>query len=213
METAYLSCALVGGTLIACQFLLTLLGLGGHHDTGGGHDLVGHDVGGHEAGQDAAGHDSDHGHHGESSAANWFLSVLTFRTVTAFVAFFGLAGMVLTRAEAGPELALAGALAAGLAALFAVRWLMQNLSRLNVDGTLHIHRALGVKGAVYLSIPARKAGAGKVHVLVGGRLVEYKAVTAREDLPTGAKIVVVDIVDSDTVEVRLAESAERVSHE
>ena len=209
MDTAYLICAVVGSTLIACQFLLTLLGMGGHHDAGGDHDLAGHDAGGHDAGHDA-GH--DHDHHGASSATTWFLSVLTFRTVTAGMAFFGLTGLLLTQAQAGPEIALAGGIAAGLAALFIVRWLMQNLTRLNIDGTLHIRKAVGAAGTVYLSIPGSKAGAGKVHVTVGGRLVEYKAVTPETDLPTGAKVVVVAVVDQDTVEVIPEPSSERVSH-
>ena len=34
METVYLASAVVGGTLLVCQFVMTLLGLG-HHDIGG----------------------------------------------------------------------------------------------------------------------------------------------------------------------------------
>jgi hypothetical protein len=218
METAYLVCAVAGGTLIACQFLLTLLGMGGHHDTGGGHDLAGHDAGGHDGGgdhgdsHDGSVHDADHDAHGGSSATNWFLSVLTFRTVTGAVAFFGLTGLFLTRAEAGEAMALGGALVAGVGALFAVSWAMRSLSRLNIDGTVSIRRAVGADGVVYLSIPGSNTGAGKVHVTVSGRLVEYKAVTAEKDLPTGAKVVVVAVVDSDTVEVLPASNTERVSH-
>src|SRR5258706_16286041 len=96
MDTAYLICALVGGTLVACQFLLTLLGLGGHHDAGGDHDISGHDAGGH----DAAGHDTDHDQHVHSSAASWFLSVLTFRTLTAGGAFFRFSRPAPTKADA-----------------------------------------------------------------------------------------------------------------
>jgi hypothetical protein len=209
MDTAYLICALVGGTLVICQFLLTLLGLGGHHDAGGDHDISGHDAGGH----DAAGHDTEHDQHGHSSAASWFLSILTFRTLTAGVAFFGLTGLALTKADATLEVTLAAAVAAGVAAIFAMGWAMKSFAQLNIDGTLHIRKAVGAAGTVYLSIPANKAGAGKVHVTMSGRVVEYKAVTPESDLPTGTKIVVVAIVNSDTVEVTPAPSTERVSHE
>src|SRR5581483_675959 len=85
METMYLACAALGGTLVLCQFLLGLLGLGGHHDFGG-HD-VGHDFAGHDAAHDG-GHDAPH-EHGSSSVFNW----LTFRTVSAALAFFGLTGL------------------------------------------------------------------------------------------------------------------------
>jgi hypothetical protein len=208
METAYLICAIIGGTLIACQFALTLLGLGGHHDTGGDHDLGSQDAGGH----DAAGHDADHSQHDHASAAHWFLSVLTFRTVTAGVAFFGLSGLFLTKSEVEQEIALAVAVAAGLAAIVAVGWAMRTMSQLNIDGTIPIRRAVGAPGIVYLSIPANKAGTGKVQVAVNGRLVEYRAITPQTDLPTGAKIVVVGVVNAETVEVIPAINCERVSH-
>src|ERR1022692_3118339 len=139
METAYLVCAIVGGTLIVCQFLLTLLGLGGHPDAGGDHAVGGHETGGH----DAAGHDADHDQQHHSSATHWFLSVLTFRTITAGVALFGLSGLFLTKCDVEQELALVGAGAAGLAALFAVGWAMRTMSQLNIDGTVPIRKAVG----------------------------------------------------------------------
>ena len=53
METFYTLCAVIGGTVLVCQFLLTLLGLGGGHDGGGDHGFdAGHDGG--------TGHDGTH---------------------------------------------------------------------------------------------------------------------------------------------------------
>lgn len=200
MEAVYMVCAAVGGTLIVCQFLLALLGLGGHHDVGGGHDMDtgGHDMGGHDAGShDAAGnHDGEH-----SSELNWFFSMLTFRTLTAAFAFFGLAGLACLRAGLDEFPGLVIALGAGGLAIFVVGWLMKLLSRLNIDGTIRIERAIGSRGTVYLSVPAAKAGAGKVHVNVLNRTIEYNAITSQERLPTGAKVIVVAIVSADTVEV------------
>jgi hypothetical protein len=208
METVYMVCAAVGGTLIVCQFLLTILGLGGHHDVGG-HDAGGHDFVGHEPG----GHDAS-GHHepGQESEPNWFLSQLTFRTLTAACAFFGLAGLATIRFEMEPIAGLVIAVAAGACALLVVAWLMRALSTLNVDGTVRIERAMGSSGIVYLSIPGAKAGIGKVHVNLLHRTVEYKAITSQEQLPTGAKIVVVGIVSADTVEVSPAPDSQRTNH-
>ena len=136
--------------------------------------------------------------HGEESA--WFLGVLTFRTVSAALAFFGLVGIIGQRAELETLPTLMAASAAGLAALFLVGWIMKFLARLNIDGTVRIERALGCSGTVYLPIPAGNTGQGKVQITVLNRTMECKA-TAKDALPTGAKIVVVAIVDSDTVEV------------
>jgi hypothetical protein len=190
METTYQVCALVGGTLIVCQFVLTLLGLGGHHDIAGHDhiDLAGHDGGGAE----------HHGSHGDNST--WFLGLLTFRTVTAALAFFGLVGIIGQRAELDSGTTIALASAAGAGALFLVGWIMSFLSELNQDGTVRIRKSLGCRGTVYISIPGDGAGLGKVQVSVLNRTMEYKAV-AKQALSPGARIVVVEIVGTDTVEV------------
>jgi hypothetical protein len=210
METVYQISAAIGGTMIVCQFLMTILGLGGHHDVGGhGGDIGGHDVGGHDTGgHDAAGHHDTDSH----SEPNWFFSMLTFRTLTAAFAFFGLSGLASIRFDLDPAAGLAIALAAGAGAFFGVAYLMRFMSRLNVDGTVRIERAIGSHGTVYLSIPGSGAGVGKVHVTQLDRTVEYNAITPHDQLPTGAKIVVVRIVSADTVEVTQAVEMERTTH-
>jgi hypothetical protein len=198
MDTVYLVCAIVGGTLIVCQFVMTLFGLGGDHD------MSGHDVGGHDVG----GHDHTVGHDAETS---WIFSVLSFRTLTAAAAFFGLTGLAASR-YLDPLPASGLAVGAGALALCLVGWIMRMLTRLNVDGTVRIERAVGSSGTVYVPIPASKAGIGKVQVSVLNRTMEYNAVTSKDNLPTGAKVYVVGVVSSDTVEVASATDSERMSH-
>lgn len=197
MEKVYWVCAVVGGTVMIVQFLLTLLGLGDHgdHDVGGGHDFGGGDHG-------AGGHDAGHG-------TNWFFAVLSIRTIVAGLTFFGLTGMALQQAGSMDETSIAAcALAAGAAAVMVVYWSLRWLSNLNADGTTYIDQTVGATGTVYLSIPGEKAGAGKVHVTVGNRRVEYKAMTPYANLPTGTPIVVLGVIDSGTVEVASLESVE-----
>jgi uncharacterized protein (DUF2126 family) len=196
METTYLICAAIGGTLIVCQFVLTLFGLGGDHDMGG-HDG---DVGGGHG--DMGGHDSAGDHHGgDGHDSTWFMGVLTFRTLSAATAFFGLTGIIGQRAELEPFVTLLLALAAGGAALFLVSWIMRLMVRMNIDGTVRIDHAIGCRGTVYITIPSAHAGQGKVQVSVHNRTMEYKAVTALGPLAPGVKIVVVRVAAPDTVEV------------
>ena len=195
METFYLVCATVGGTLLLCQVLMTLVGLGGHHD------LPGHDV--HEMGHHEVGHDAE---------ASWLVHLLTFRTVVAALTFFGLAGLAASARAIEPPLTLAIALAAGSGALFLVAWIMRGLNQLRSDGTVRVERAVGKSGTVYLTIPGRKAGVGKVTLTLQNRTMEYQAITADNDLPTGAKIVVVSVISPDTVEVIPANDVERTTH-
>lgn len=188
-EMIYLPCALVGGTLLVCQFLLGLVGLGDHHDLAGDHDV--HD----------SGHDGDHdGQH------SWFVGVLSFRSVAAALTFFGVAGLTsAVNFHHEPAVSAAIALAGGAAALFGVGYLMQALHRLKADGTVRIERAVGQNGTVYLSIPGEKSGAGKVTLRLQNRTVECQAVTPCGPLATGSKIVVTAVLGPDTVEVASAD--------
>jgi hypothetical protein len=194
-ETIYLTCAIVGGTLLACQFLVGLLGFGHHdagdHDMGGDHDFHGADH-----------HDAHGGHGSHDGQHSWYISALTFRSVVAAVTFFGLAGLAATvNFQLTPQVSLAVALGAGAGALFAVAYLMRQLHRLKSDGTVRIDRAIGQNGTVYLTIPGQKAGVGKVTLTLQNRTVEYQAVTSYESLPTGSKILVTAVLGPDTVEV------------
>ena len=193
MDTIFLICAAVGGTLLLCQLLLTVLGIG-HHDFG--HDQL--NLGHHEPGHDA-----------ESS---WLASLLTFRTIVAALTFFGLAGLTAVSGNAEPSQALWIAAAAGAGALFLVAWLMRALRNLRSDGTVRVERAVGRSGTVYLTVPGRKAGAGKVTLTLQNRTMEYQAITANRELPTGAKVVVVSVVGPDTLEVIPANDVESATH-
>jgi hypothetical protein len=208
----YLVCALFGGVLMLCQFLLGLLGIGGDHGTDAGHDFHDagdhdfHDTGGHD-GHDAGGHDGHgeqgHGHDthhpGQSS---WFVGVLSFRSIVAALTLFGLAGLSATENfNLGPLQSLSLAVAGGAAALFLVAYLMRSLYKLRAEGTVRMQRAVGQTGTVYVTIPGQKAGMGKVMLTLQNRTVECQAVTPDKQLPTGAKIVVTSVLSSDTVEV------------
>jgi membrane protein implicated in regulation of membrane protease activity len=219
LRNVFLVCFLAGGTVMVCQFLLSLFGLGGHHDLGGDahdvggpdlHDMGGHDATGHDAtGHDAQGHDTSHEH---TSLSDWLASVLTFRTVVAALTFFGLAGLAGLQTELGRPVVLAVALAAGTGAMFLVAWVMRSLSRLHAEGTARIERAVGKTGTVYLTVPGNKAGAGKVHLNLQNRTVECQAVTAHQALPNGTRVVVTAVIGRDTVEVAPAPEPERVTH-
>jgi hypothetical protein len=210
MDYLYDVCAVLGGTLLVCQVLLSLLGVGHHHELGGGdvdHDFGGHDVG-HDVGHGAeAGHDvGGHEHHaaGHEAHSAWYVRVLTFRSVVAALLFFGLAGRAADASGLAPVLTLAVALAAGAGALFVVAWTMQALYRLRAEGTVRIDRAVGRGGTVYLTVPANKGGLGKVLLNVQNRTVEYQALTAHQSLPTGTPVTCVAVVNADTVEVAQA---------
>jgi hypothetical protein len=209
LDTIFLVAAVIGGTVLVCQFILTLVGLG-HDGFDGGHhvgDLSGSHVGGDFHG-DAHGGDSMHGHadgdqhHPDSS---WLFGVLSFRTLVAAIAFFGVAGKAALSAGYTSASSLILATLIGFSAMYGMYWLLRLVGSLNSAGNERIVNAIGRQATVYIPIPIAGKGAGKVQLSMQNRIVEYQAVTDDvEPLKTGESVEVVGIVGSDTVRVRRA---------
>jgi hypothetical protein len=211
MATVYGICAVLGGTVLLCQFVMALIGLSGDHDLSnvdGDMDFDAHGGASH-------GHS---GHHGQSTqdghhhGSTWFFGVITFRTVVAALAFFGLTGLAARSSGVGGSQTLLVALAAGVGAMFVVHWLMQQMSRLHADCTVRIDAAVGATGTVYLKVPGHNRGAGKVQLNLRNRTVEIEAMTAGDEIPTGAQVVVLGVAGPDLVEVGRAPAPSEVSH-
>ena len=174
MSAFFLACAVLGGGILLLQLIASVVGLG---------------------------HDADHDLHGVHLAEEG-LNLLSVRALSAGVAFFGVGGLAGMSTPLRALLAIPLGLVFGGAATLAMGYLTRAILRLEHDGSLRAENAIGVSANVYLSIPAARTGLGKIHVHVQNRLVEYQAVTSHtEPLPTGARVLVVDIVDSDTVDV------------
>jgi len=190
METLFLVCAIFGGTVLVAQFFL---GFGSDEQDSEGPEDAPDEIGGAE-GNDTHG---DAGHHDST----WVFGVLTLRTVLIGVTFFGLTGKAALASGFEQPQPLVIGVVCGLAAMYGVYFLMRGLYQLTADGTERIGRSVGEEATVYLAIPGRNQGVGKVHVTVQNRLLEYEATTVGERLPTGTRVVVVGVLGSDRVEV------------
>ena len=207
MTAVFIVCAAIGGTVLVIQFLLGLVGLGGHLFDMDVPTDVGHDFGGDfhgDTGGDFHGDHpgADHADQAEHHGSMQVFRVLSFRTIIAALAFFGLAGLAAQSAKATPSATLLIAVAAGAAAMAAVYWMMRGLQELRADGTVRVQRAVGKHGNVYLRIPANRSGSGKIQFNLQNRTMEYLAVTAGPELSTGSKVVVVGVVNPTTLEVQ-----------
>jgi len=196
MTSIFLFCALIGGTVLACQFVLTLVGLG---DFDGDFEMADDVPDSGEA--DMADIDDVHGG-GHGDLSTWLFGVISFRTLVAAATFFGLAGMAAQTSGLGLPAQLIVAVACGIAAMYGVHWLMLTFYRLGQSGTMQIENAIGKTATVYIPIPELGNGQGKVQVELQDRLEEFPAITSAETrLITGAKVVVVAVVSGNTLEV------------
>jgi len=198
MSTIFILCAIVGGTILVCQFVLTLIGLGGECLDFADDIPDSHDFGNLES--------------GEHLGSTFLFGIISFKTMVAALTFFGLTGMAARTGGFNLPMQLLIALVCGGAALVIVHWLMKTLFQLGQTGTVEITNTIGKTATVYIPIPGGAEGTGKVQIEVQGRLEEFAATTTTDDkLITGAKVVVVDVIDGTTLKVEpLKETAEAV---
>lgn len=208
--------ALPATIILILQTLLVLFGLGDHDadtDAGAGLDLDGDgipDIPDAGAGVDLDGDgvpDAAEGGAGGGSG----LMLFSLRGILAFFAVGGWAGVAAAGIINSALFAAACALIAGIVALYAVALLFKYTARLQSAGNLNLLNAVGKTATVYITIPAARAGAGKVHVVLQERYSELDAVTDSESpLRAGTTVEIVGIADENTLLVALKEEKEEI---
>ncbi|MEM9351482.1 MAG: hypothetical protein AAGA92_00565 [Planctomycetota bacterium] len=219
LDLIFLVAAVIGGTVMVCQFLMTLLGMGedgsdlgvddfdGGADIGGDADFGDVDIAGDHDTSLRTAADAEY----QAAQSSWLFGVVSFRTIIAALAFFGIAGKACTSAGYAQGVSLVIASAVGLAAMYGMYWLMLSISKLTSSGNQRIGLARGKEATVYIPVPAGDGGVGKVQLTMQNRIVEYAAVTDdAEPLKTGETVEVVEIVGTDTLRVRRARSVAEV---
>ncbi len=197
LHLIFLVAAVIGGTVMICQFALTLMGMGDD-----GSDLPDGDFDGGTPDHATDWNDAADGDY-QHPDSTWLFGVLSFRTLVAAAAFFGVAGETALSAGYSKGIAVAIAVLVGISAMYGMYWLMEGLSRLTSSGNERISAAVGKHATVYIPIPAEERGVGKVHVTIQNRTVEYQAISAEPDpLRTGETVKIVGVKNSDTVAVR-----------
>jgi membrane protein implicated in regulation of membrane protease activity len=213
LSTLFLVAAIFGGTILVCQFALALFGLG-HGGADFGHHLGGDFHGDTHFGDSAHGHvagdsHSDANHHSSSSRV---FAMVSFRTLVAASAFFGVTGFATLKSGIPATTSFVLAVFAGAIAMYGMYRLLGLIAGMDSSGNEQIANAIGRPATVYVSIPATGKGAGKVQLSMQNRIVEYQAVTEdSQPLKTGERVEVVAIKGDDMVEVRRI--AQPVEHE
>ena len=153
------------------------------------------------AGDDGAGGDFDGGD-ASGSAEFGVASLFTLQGVASFFCVFGWVAISMFRT--GFPLIFAALVAAilGFVTMFAIAKLMIQISKLAHTGNLDINNLVGCSGTVYLRIPPKGEGKGKVMVQTSERLVEFNAVSETdEEIPNNAQIKVIDILGENVLKV------------
>lgn len=127
---------------------------------------------------------------------------ISLKNLIAFFAVFGWTGIICLDMGIGAGISTLIATLAGLLMMLLMASILYFMGKLVEEGTLDLNNAKGKIGNVYLSIPANRKGMGKVQVEVQG-LQTLDAVTDNDfDIPTGAVIQIVDVLNDQILIVK-----------
>ena len=152
--------------------------------------LVG--FGDHDA--DFSGHDGAAGDHMDGS------SLLSIKPITGFFLGVGWGGGIALDHGFSILVATLIALGNGVVLMVALAWVIRMIYSLRTDGTRKINDAIGAVGTVYVTLPPNRAAGGQINVTISGRFETVAALNAAlRPVPSGEKVKVVGVIDTNTV--------------
>lgn len=122
------------------------------------------------------------------------ISIFTIRGIFAFFSFFGWTGGLVLNNGGSPVKAVVYAGVSGTLAMALLGYVMYLFHKLGEVGNVDITKALDHQGEVFLPIPERQNGQGKIHVSLQGALKELDAVTKGSAIPTGTPVKIVKVL-------------------
>lgn len=121
-------------------------------------------------------------------------SMFSLQGIVTFLTVMGWISIVSINSGADPLLSIIIGCALGLLTMYLVARLMFASRRLTENGTVNIHNAIGESGTVYIPVPAKGNGEGKINLYLQGRYVEVNCISFEgETIPTGTAVRVTDV--------------------
>jgi len=134
------------------------------------------------------------------------LELFSFRNLIHFLLGFSWSGIALYYGGLGTFWTILCSLFVGLAFVAIFFFILTQMNKLAEDNSFKWEDALGLKGDVYLNIPANKSGEGQILVSIKGSTHQLKAFTHGKALQHGTKVIIISKDESNSYEVSALES-------
>lgn len=138
---------------------------------------------------------------GDALDASGFSDLLSMRNAINFLLGFGWAGVCFYDKISSGFLLCVIAVLVGLAFVAMFVYVFKKMMKLESNGAYDINTATGKTCDVYLRIPGNRSGTGKVQISFNGSVQELDAMTDGEEIPTGTKVTVVEVVNNNILRV------------
>ncbi len=129
---------------------------------------------------------------------------LSIKNMIAFFTIFGWSGIACIDSGMANWLTLLISTSCGVVMMVIMASIVYFMGKLTESGTLNLKNAIGQTGSVYLTIPAKRTGMGKVQIKVQGLQTLDALTDSEEDIKTGGIVDVVDIINDEILLVRLS---------
>jgi hypothetical protein len=130
------------------------------------------------------------------------LKVLSVRGVLAFISIGGWAAFLFANFMSVLWSSLLG-IVFGVIAAYLVALAFRAIFRLESSGNIEYENSIGNIGTVYMRIPKKKGGKGKVSIIIQERLIEANAITNEDqDIMPKTEVEVIGVVETTTLIVK-----------
>ncbi len=143
--------------------------------------------------------DSDVSTHGDTGIDFQFL---TLKNLVAFFTIFGWAGVACLDGGLGIGKTVLISFASGFIMMSVMASIVYFMGKLAESGTLNLNNAIGKVGSVYLPIPAKRNGFGKVQIKVQGLQTLDAMTNNEEEIKTGSVVEVLEILNNEILVVK-----------
>lgn len=127
---------------------------------------------------------------------------LTLKNLIAFFTIFGWTGIVCFDAKLSVGISVLISTIAGTLMMTLMASILYFMAKLADSGTLNLKNAIGKTGSVYLSIPPKRSGLGKVQIQVQGFQTLDAMTDHDEKIATGALVEVKDVINNEILLVQ-----------
>ncbi len=130
------------------------------------------------------------------------LRILSVRGILAFISIGGWAAFLFAEILSPLWSSLIG-IAFGTLAAYLVALAFRAIFKLESSGNIVYENSIGKVGTVYIRIPKKKSGKGKVSIIVQERLIEADAITEEDqDIMPKSEVEVIGIIETTTMIVK-----------
>ena len=140
---------------------------------------------------------------GDLDGADAPFQLFSLRNLVNFFLGFVWTGISLYHSIANHWLLIGIALLVGALFVYLFFLVIRQVQKLAEDNSFTIRNAVGKSATVYLRIPASKSGYGKIQVSVNGTSHEISAMTEGEEIPSGAMVRVLEVLDNNLLLVSI----------